>query len=373
MSFLQATFAVHAFYQKLPTTPLPYKVDTTLNKLQSNRNYTRSISTLSRKLVAFVMSSAAVGCLAYVAWLVVHWEDYTQKHLEQALIYLIALCAIGIYGSFFYTQEVYGEDLMYPQNQFLTLQPDKTKSTPAKDMAKFSFVYGLTGATALGWFALFFGPFFVPYCPIQLIFGTSLAPKLTASVIYSSLYIFCIPTVLSLGLFTLVFLEWAIVYSNELYGGKSEKTDDSNQIRFRRSYKKFQMFRMVANIHSSIVEFMFTALIIIGIFMISCAGYCTIEMTNRLPLFLYITFPVLFVIGLLIATVFTHLGGIPCENVVEFIVYWKRILRNRKDRMIIRSTPLIGFRLGPYGIGTKTLGILICEDILNNVVNLLVM
>lgn len=145
MSFTGVVFAVHAFYHKLSTTPLPYKVDTNLHRLCAKSNYNHPRNILFRNLVKYIMSSLAVGCLALISWLF-SWENDSQKHLEQAVLYLIMVCAIGIYKSFFYTQEVHGKTLMYPQNQLVTLQPSKSISTKANDIAKFLFVWGLPGA-----------------------------------------------------------------------------------------------------------------------------------------------------------------------------------------------------------------------------------
>lgn len=90
-----------------------------------------------------------------------------------------------------------------------------------------------------------------------------------------------------------------------------------------------------------------------------------------LNILVYIPISFLFSAGIVVAVVFTTLACIPSVNVERFSRSWKQVVRRLEARELLKSLPLIGFKVGPYGMATKTMGLLICEDIMHNVLDLM--
>lgn len=371
MSFTPAVFALHVFYQKLPTTPLPYKIDASNNRFTSNEGYSFRKNLWLRRIVRILIYGLLLKCFMHLHWLFFHWKYYTRLHFEEAVIYTVIVCALGIYVSFSYTQEIHGKTFVYIYNQIALLQVAKTQEKKIGSIIKPLFVMGMAACSLIGLMGFALGPFTIDFCPIQLVFGNSLIARLFASLLYGSLYYYCIPAVLSLGTLNLVLVEWMIKYSCQICKEKIEVTRKASNTMLRKPHSMFQMFRLITSLYSFMCDLMYTVLVFIGIFMISCAGYCTVEMAKQLPFLVYIALSTLFVLGILIAIVFTDLTGIPCSNVDNLRTTWKRLQLARHERMILNSMPMVGFKLGPYGLVTKTLGIRVCDDIINNLVSLL--
>lgn len=281
------------------------------------------------------------------------------------------MCAATVASVFLYTQETNGELLLNLLNQTLQLGLVILKTNSIYDIMKKLAVYGNTVGGFFACTMLMLGPLVVDFCPLQLVFGTGLIVKLCGIVLYGPLIMHGFPVIFSLVLLEIMFLELVTEYSHRLYG-----TLGRNKLRafsFRKYVTMFQVMRMVITLHRLVCETLFVSLLIVGIFMISCAGYATISLYYELPLFVYLIAPILTVAGFIVAIVFTHMASTPFENVKRSNISWGLVLYTRKDRLTLRSMPQVGFTLGPYGLVTRKLGLLICEDIVENVVNLLML
>lgn len=88
---------------------------------------------------------------------------------------------------------------------------------------------------------------------------------------------------------------------------------------------------------------------------------------------MYVPCTVMFLIDMFVAIAYTALGSIPSENVQRFYRSWKRVLQRKEERKLLKCVPVIGYRVGPYGLSTPLLGLLICEDVINNVLSLMLL
>lgn len=135
---------------------------------------------------------------------------------------------------------------------------------------------------------------------------------------------------------------------------------------------QFVILRLLLVVYSKARELMFTTLIFVGgVIAISFAGFGTLKLYKQVNIFICLPMSFLVFVGVFVATVFTALGCIPRDNVQDFRESWKREVKRRLERKLLISVPEIGFILGLYGIATKILGPLICEDIMNNVLSLM--
>lgn len=78
--------------------------------------------------------------------------------------------------------------------------------------------------------------------------------------------------------------------------------------------------------------------------------------------------------GYMIVILFFPYANIPSQNVGKFFQVWRRQVLNKIERKVLRSCPaVVGFNVGPYGIVTAKLGILICDDITQNAITLILL
>ncbi len=88
---------------------------------------------------------------------------------------------------------------------------------------------------------------------------------------------------------------------------------------------------------------------------------------------IYMIMPVLTVICLTNAFVLTFQANILHENSKEFLKFWCLKLVRREDKRMIGACRLVGIHVGHYGFVNAQLGILICDDIVQNLVTLVLL
>lgn len=88
---------------------------------------------------------------------------------------------------------------------------------------------------------------------------------------------------------------------------------------------------------------------------------------------MYLSGPVLSSRGFLIAIVFEYMFGLPCKNLEQFQIIWQPKLRKKEERKVILSLKSCGFQVGPYGMVTRKLGLIIRDDIISNTVSALLL
>lgn len=373
MAFTQAAMSVQLIYQKVALSAVPFMIDESTKLGVPNPRYQAWKQMLARHFI-HLLGFILILVLTYrLKWLYVNWQTYTFSHREEAIVYLIILQSLLIYISFAYTLEVEISTFTFTVNQVLIIRRQLHKSPSFGDVPKKCVVYGLT----LGWLlcnvAFAVGPFVISYCPVQLILGRSLPSKLLGSFLYTLIGIHGLSIYSCVYLLSFVFLEGVTDFSAELQPKQICKSNLLLASKFKYHYRIYTALRILLEAAAQNSQLMFTVLIFVGIFLISCAGYTTLAMYRELNVLVYYAIFFLFVLGILVAILFTALASIPGRNVERFCKFWKRVLRTKVSRLLLRSVPVIGFKLGPYGVVSTRLGLSICEDIINNVISLLML
>lgn len=372
MAFAQATFEVHQLFQHLTPFPLPYTI-TPGNLMIWNPQFRRLRYRIPRYFADFWIAVIAFISVYRSIWLYKNYEQYTYKHMSQVVVYVLINGAVAIYISFFYTYRKDLSSLLYTRNQMLALQPQIRISRSFVNLIKKLVVYGIMFGGALTAVATPIATFILAYDPLQLVFGVSTKSRILVSGIYLIVSSRAATALVSPLLLCLTFLEGAIGYSAQLSIDNRKQMSPEILRQFYKHFGRYEILRLLLFAGAKACEVMYTSLIFVGIFMISVSGFGMLQLYEELPLLVYVPVSFVFALGIFIATVFTALASLPCENVKKFCKTWKRVVKRELGRKLLKSVPVIGFMLGPYGLATKTLGLLICEDIMNNVLDLMLM
>lgn len=76
----------------------------------------------------------------------------------------------------------------------------------------------------------------------------------------------------------------------------------------------------------------------------------------------------------MIAVIITQYANIPRKNVIKFHEFWRWHALTKVNSKCLQSFPKnVGFQLSPYGLVTARLGILICDDMIQNAISLILM
>lgn len=353
----------------LSLTPLPIKVDATTKLAVLNSHY-NDRKNIRLRLLAYLIGIAIAIVLSYrLCWLFVNWEGYTFYHREEAIIYLMLLNGLFLYVGFSYTYQVQVSTWIFVINQILLLGRQKKSFRSSMKLYRECLVYGFAAGGLLMIAVLSMGPFVLAYCPVQLMIGCNLPSKMLGSILYTLIGVDVVPTCFSFWLISLTVLEGLIDLSNKLKHRHLNVLDPATK--FLNSYNIYKELRVLLVATAEPVELLFTGVILVGIFLSSCTGYATIDMYMQLNVLVYCLVFIVFCMGILVAILFTTLASIPARNVEKFCKFWGIVLRKKLCRLLLRTIPPMGIKLGPYGIVSCKMGLLICEDILNNVINLL--
>lgn len=369
MAFTKAAFDVHLCLQKLSLFPLPYKFTTT-NLMVTNPLFIQRQYTALRYHADFWIALIFLVSCYRITWLYNNRAHLTPNHMEQAVVYTLIIGGILILSSFFYTYLEHLPALIFTRNQMLQLQLQNRITVNVSYLVKVCLVYGLAFGAAFTAVALPVGAFLISYTPLHLVFGNGLKSNLFSAVIYLVLGLKGAPAILSPVILCLTFLEDLINYSEKLRLKFTKALNPNIATVFYGKYMKYIILKILLVVSANACQIMFTTLIIVGVFITSFAGFGTLQLYDQLNIIVFLPICFLFFVGVFVATVFTALGSIPGENVERFSKFWSRRVTGKLQQRQLKSVTVIGFKLGPYGLATKTLGLLICEDIINNVISL---
>ncbi len=214
-------------------------------------------------------------------------------------------------------------------------------------------------------------PLAISYEPIQLILRNSSLPvKVCSSLVYFIVLHYAVATVISTLLFIFVFSEGILKYSSIIHFHKSSLIL-SPKLAFSICYKRFRNLQILVVAANHIQTEFFVALIFVGVLAGSAGAYMTFKLYSALNLFVYMIAPVTTIsaFGLLL----TFLNNFPYKNSNAFKFYWKQFVVRQADKRTLYACQAIGVDLGPYGLSHSRLGLLICDDIVKNYVNLVLL
>ncbi len=235
------------------------------------------------------------------------------------------------------------------------------------------FVYGISIGASLSPPAAFAAPFAMPYLPIQLIFGHIIFVKLIAAIVYGVLTLFIAQILLSVFLLFMVFVEKMIHFSLTTYPTKVGPKDLRFVFRFHRYFLRFRTMQLLFKLGNLTYSFFFTNAICIGTVIGSCSGFITLKMFTKLVLISYCFVAILLIICFVVSLILTFLLNISYEHSKTFLIFWGAHLRRKEHKKLLRSCKPIGFDFGPYGVGRAQLGIIICDDIIRNMVMMILL
>lgn len=312
-------------------------------------------------------------------WLFVNWKSYAVYHLEECVINFIGWNLILLQNVFCYNI-LKKQNLLRVGNQAAIETCYESSSNRKQDLIVLPCVYGLVLEFWCCPLGALFGPLFIKIDPIQLFFGSSIEIKLVACITYFLIFCYGVTFILSVVLTSASFLEMQILFSNKLKHSGSKfaenlvkDTANSTISEFYKCHQRFAKLRILFILGNEMSELVFTAFIFVGVMLITCTAYATITMYELLPTLTYICMPFATVAGFGIAVIFTLLASIPGDNSNEFKEYWRQRLYQKKARMLLDSTPQVGYKMGPYGQVTNEMGLTICDDYVQNTVDLLLM
>lgn len=317
------------------------------------------------------------------SWLILHWKTYTVYEVDQPILYTCFICMGLLYIPIFRLQNNLHGAMIYLINQMCLLSKTKQDLLGLKFCVNIPilgskssyeiFVTGFSSSFVLSPLAFFAAPFAIKYLPLQVFLGETFVVKFTEGLAYSLAMTHGSFNGLSVFLLSMVILEKTIHYSATTYLSKNQWQLNNYGYRFKEYYKKFRTTQIMFGIVNVVnLEFQVT-LIYIGIVLASCCSYLTIKMYGKMPLITYLLMTVIASIGFLVALLQTFLEDIPYKHNKNFKTFWKLHLKRKEDCRMLRSCKPTGFSLGPYGVSTAKLGLLICDDIIRSTVNMVLL
>lgn len=239
-------------------------------------------------------------------------------------------------------------------------------------------VYGLALEIWLCPFAALVCPMFVDYDPIQLYLGNFFPMKILAGITYCVMFSYGVTFILSYTINAAAYLELQILYSKKLIHGGSKfassfSATSVKSSQFYNDYKRFQVMHLLFISGNEMSRLIFTTFIFVGVMIVTCTAYGTLRMYNQLPLMTYNCMPFATLVGFGIAIIFTIMASIPAENVTGFKEFWRQRVTQKRMRLLLAAVPKVGYDLGPYGVVTQEMGLTICDDFVQNTVDLMLL
>lgn len=142
---------------------------------------------------------------------------------------------------------------------------------------------------------------------------------------------------------------------------------------FNKAYKRYTNLKLLMRVFSNVTSTFLTQLTFIGTLLVSFTIFTTSKLRKYMNLIMYLSAPLGSLVGLIVAISVTHMSDVPYKNSLDFQEFWKRRFLKKIGRKRLTTCIPIGVSLGPYGIATASLGLLICEDIFKNTATLLLM
>jgi hypothetical protein len=120
-------------------------------------------------------------------------------------------------------------------------------------------------------------------------------------------------------------------------------------------------------------EVFFPIFVFVGVFLGSSAAYMTFKMYSVFNLLIYMLAPAISMSCFGLALLLTFLANDPYKNSRIFKLHWNQLRVSKIHRKMLYACKPVGFKIGAYGMATSKLGLLICDDIIQNTVALLVL
>ncbi len=234
-------------------------------------------------------------------------------------------------------------------------------------------MYGISLEISAAPPGIFAGPFTISYCPVQLIFGKSLVVKLCASFFYAIVATFVAQIILSVILLFIVFLEKMINFSAIIYPSNFFSSDFIFVSRFNKFYRRFRTMQIIFKLGNLTYQFFVTNGICVGTILGSCCGYVSLKMFRKLSLITYGFVVALFILCFILSLIATFLANVSYKHSKSFVKFWGANIRKKEDRKMLRACKSIAFEMGPYGILRAQLGLIICDDIIRNIVMMILL
>lgn len=148
----------------------------------------------------------------------------------------------------------------------------------------------------------------------------------------------------------------------------AQEYTERNFSQFLLQYRAVQILNKI--VEASVIQF-FVGLIALGVPIATAAMYCSLTLWGEIDPITYVSFPTTCALCIGLALGFTLIGEIPILNCEQGRHEWFCRLKMKWVRKTIRSMYSVGAHMGPYGIVSRQLGMHICDDIINNTVDLL--
>lgn len=375
MSFTQATFNVHYFFQNV--IPAPYLVDNSKNELVPNPLYKTKRHRKLRRQVIFLSIIGTPFTFVYLIWLLRHYNPHGNSLLP-ILYYAILFILLLIFNGNLCIVILKGNIFAYIITQSCRLTQDlsnhKTKTISVKEL----FVYGFVSSFIFLVFGLAMTPITGNFDPLQLLLGSSYLTKAACCTIYAygiGLLAWCL---LSTFVLAFSFVEMMELYTSRLILSIGDLKIIKSEIclmsqRFQKCYKGYKISRLLFDMQNEFLATFSLILICVGILLCSVTTTAMIKLYSELPTVTYLSLPAITAIGLVMALVFTYVAGIPYNNSIRFRNFWQHHLWKKYDQKVLKTCKPFGLNEGPYGICQPNLGLRICDNIIYNAVNLLLL
>ncbi len=364
--------------------PSPFTSDLQNYRLCSNLSYRKTSYRLYRFLsIVIIQYILFPFALCYSLWVFLHWKTFTILNMDQAIIYASFDIISVIFSAFYHLLNTKHAEIEYLVNQRCKLVPEASnteyllkiniigklcKETISVNLVAF-FVYSVACSVILFPLTFVVAPFAISFDPGQIFFGNSIFVKLFSGLIYGGFAVSLIIVILTFVLIAVIMMEGLWKYTSGL-------SSDASQRSARKFYHCFQRYlttQILLTIKNNLFALVFVILTFCGILLTSCLAYIVFKLYGTISIFIYGASIWGTPIKFLIAIVMTHLGGLPCSNIKKYRQFWKMHLKRKEDLKILSSCRVVGISVGSYGIATSKLGLVICDDIINITVTLLLL
>ncbi len=328
MALTSGVFAVHLILQKI--VPQPWHLISRQQLATPSHPYSKRIFKLFRIFLQFVSFGLFLPFLIYrLSWLFFNWKTYTIYHVDQAVVYGMVFCVFLIFLPTCHVHNRFNTEIIHIINQ---LHQFRLRCS---------------------------------YCPLQLIIGSNYFVKVVESFYYTVLLAFNVFGLLSVILLIIMILDTLCFCTSKMFFPACV-----SNLRFRIYYRQFRSTEILFKIVNISFGPFLTVLIFVGITLASCTGSMTVQWYRRINTLVYMLMPVVTIMGFTYSLLLTYLANIPYENSKRFLNFWRIHLRKKGERRMIAACKTIEIRVRPYGFLRAQLGILICNDIVQNMITI---
>lgn len=368
-------FNIHTQMQSI--IPLPYWLDISNWYLSDSPLYQKSFHKNIRKFQFSLTIFYVFILIVRALWYILFWSYYSTHAPKQLVLISLCLCMMGVANTANMLGIIHSKSIQYSINQLFKLAFEdgyhlQHRSGLGWKTIEKIVTYGVSYTLLIFAAGSSYIPFRTSRDTIQSTFGTHFIVKIGASLIYASVMVRGVWVFLSIMLLSNLILEGIRFLSERMHG-----THQFHCVRTRKEFlschRRFLNIRLMLQINNQIYSEFMTLLIFLGVIIATLGVYIMVRMFDNLPVTLYITLSALTGISILIAISKTYQANYPHKNGKLFKLYWRRELIRKGDLRVLRACPEIGIPLGPYGIVTARLGIIISDDIIRNAVDLLLL